>query len=189
MKDRAKWLYARKLQEMSHEMPFNKVKVKDLCERCDSSVQNFYYHFHDKYELAAWIYQQDSTKGIEFTLQNSYNVEGAKATYDIYLEHREFYWWVFNDPSHYNVGTYIRENMIEWERGLLVQACGTEALPPKLETLVIYHSYGMVSVLEDWILGRITLTSRELAEFQVENMPEPLLRALRREPVDASRYA
>ena len=174
MKNRAKWLYARKLEEMSKEMPFNKVKIKDLCERCDSSIQNFYYHFHDKYELAAWIYMHDSDEAL--ALNEDYTLENVTKTYDVYWRHRDFYWWVFNDPSKFNVGVSIRQSMVEFETGLLCKATGLERLPIQLVALVHYHSDGMITLLEEWILGTLRMNAEELARFQIAFMPEPLLK-------------
>ena len=43
-------------EEMLIEMPFSKVTVSALVERCEISSNTFYYHFRDIYELLnAWL--------------------------------------------------------------------------------------------------------------------------------------
>lgn len=39
--------------------PIDKISVKGLVELCDINRQTFYYHFHDLYDLAKWMYLRD----------------------------------------------------------------------------------------------------------------------------------
>lgn len=47
------------LKELMAEMPFSKITVADICERCDMNRKSFYYHFRDKYDLVNWIYDTE----------------------------------------------------------------------------------------------------------------------------------
>ena len=50
----------RNFEAMLLEMPFNKVTVSALVERCEISSNTFYYHFRDIYELQGRsIYQSE----------------------------------------------------------------------------------------------------------------------------------
>ena len=40
------------------ERPVDKITVKDIVEDCGINRNTFYYHFHDKYHLIAWIFMQ-----------------------------------------------------------------------------------------------------------------------------------
>ncbi len=46
------------LVEMMEEMPFEDIKVKELCERAMIRKSTFYKHFADKYELLAFIVKE-----------------------------------------------------------------------------------------------------------------------------------
>ncbi len=46
---------AEALKALMDEMPFAKIGVADICERCDMNRKSFYYHFKDKYDLLNWI--------------------------------------------------------------------------------------------------------------------------------------
>lgn len=59
MKDRTKIMFAEGLENMLKDMPLDKVRVAKLCERCGTTPPTFYYYFHDKYELVAWMFLQD----------------------------------------------------------------------------------------------------------------------------------
>ena len=46
---------AEALKQLMEEMPFGKISVADICEKCDMNRKSFYYHFKDKYDLLNWI--------------------------------------------------------------------------------------------------------------------------------------
>lgn len=47
------------LKELMNEMPFAKISVSNICEKCDMNRKSFYYHFKDKYDLANWIFDTE----------------------------------------------------------------------------------------------------------------------------------
>lgn len=47
------------LRELMEEMPFDKIQVAQICERCDMNRKSFYYHFKDKYDLVNWIFDTE----------------------------------------------------------------------------------------------------------------------------------
>lgn len=57
------------LKELMTEMPFSKISVSNICERCDMNRKSFYYHFKDKYDLVNWIFD---TEFVAITNKNSY---------------------------------------------------------------------------------------------------------------------
>ena len=47
------------LKELMQEIPFAKISVANICEKCDMNRKSFYYHFRDKYDLVNWIYDTE----------------------------------------------------------------------------------------------------------------------------------
>ena len=47
------------LKELMEAVPFEKIRVADICERCTMSRKSFYYHFKDKYDLLNWIFDTE----------------------------------------------------------------------------------------------------------------------------------
>ncbi len=45
---------ATSLRELMEEVPFDKINVAQICERCGMNRKSFYYHFKDKYDLVNW---------------------------------------------------------------------------------------------------------------------------------------
>ena len=50
---------AASLRELMEEVPFDKINVAQICERCGMNRKSFYYHFKDKYDLVNWIFDTD----------------------------------------------------------------------------------------------------------------------------------
>lgn len=47
------------LRALMEEVPFEKINVAQICERCSMNRKSFYYHFKDKYDLVNWIFDTD----------------------------------------------------------------------------------------------------------------------------------
>ncbi|MCD7737948.1 MAG: TetR/AcrR family transcriptional regulator C-terminal domain-containing protein [Lachnospiraceae bacterium] len=50
---------AQTLRELMDEIPFEKINVAQICEKCGMNRKSFYYHFRDKYDLVNWIFDTD----------------------------------------------------------------------------------------------------------------------------------
>jgi len=50
---------AASLRELMKEVPFDKINVAHICERCGMNRKSFYYHFKDKYDLVNWIFDTE----------------------------------------------------------------------------------------------------------------------------------
>jgi len=50
---------AASLRELMEEVPFDKINVAHICERCGMNRKSFYYHFKDKYDLVNWIFDTE----------------------------------------------------------------------------------------------------------------------------------
>ena len=53
------------LKSLMSEMPFDKITVTQICDRCSMNRKSFYYHFKDKYELVNWIFDTEILALIE----------------------------------------------------------------------------------------------------------------------------
>ncbi len=82
------------LRELMEEVPFDKIQVAHICERCDMNRKSFYYHFKDKYDLLNWIFD---TEIITFIQGHSgeekleQRVEALQDVCNYFYENRDFY--------------------------------------------------------------------------------------------------
>lgn len=72
------------------EVPFAKINIADICEKCQMNRKSFYYHFRDKYELLNWIFDTESIEAIKKS--NCQNISEVFDTlFSYFYENRSFY--------------------------------------------------------------------------------------------------
>ena len=78
------------MKALMNEIPFARISIGDICERCGMNRKTFYYHFKDKYDLVNWIFQ---TEFLEVMLRQNYT-SGWQLLSDIcayFYSERAFY--------------------------------------------------------------------------------------------------
>ena len=56
---------ANALKELMIEQPFEKIGIRDICDRCDMNRKSFYYHFKDKYDLFNWCFDTEFIEHVQ----------------------------------------------------------------------------------------------------------------------------
>ena len=81
---------AASLKSLMSEVPFTKINIADICERCQMNRKSFYYHFRDKYELVNWIFD---TEFIEVTRKSDCSTidKFFDVLFAYFYENRSFY--------------------------------------------------------------------------------------------------
>lgn len=155
-----KRLFASELQNLAAQKPFAKISVAEICRASGATRQTFYYHFHDKYDLAAWIYLQDLSQAVEPT--GTIGPESLTRMLEAMHQKRDFYRNALQDASQNNLMSYIRE----YGTNFLLEAVERQYHldpTPQLRLAVRYHSYGMSGVLVEWLDGAWPMSSQEMA--------------------------
>jgi len=78
------------LKALMQEMPFEKVSVSHICQKCSMNRQSFYYHFQDKYELLNWIFDMAFIGRIQPETQEQ-SMQELTALFGILYNDRTFY--------------------------------------------------------------------------------------------------
>lgn len=82
------------LRELMEELPFDKIQVIHICERCDMNRKSFYYHFKDKYDLLNWIFDTEIISFVQRlseTQRLEQSVEEIRAVCTYFYGNRNFY--------------------------------------------------------------------------------------------------
>ena len=171
LKDRTKRLLAHELETMLAEMPLSKVHVKDLCERCGAQRQVFYYHFRDKYDLVAWIFQEDYRQGVEDAGLTGYRAQTAAALTRM-AHRRSFYRKAFTDRSQNSIERHIQDFDVEMGIALAKRYLGAKELSQQQIFEIKANSYGHIGCTVEWLWGEIDATPEELAAWEFDHMPK-----------------
>ena len=99
---------ANALKDLMQTVPFAKISVADICEKCDMNRKSFYYHFQDKYELMNWIFDMEF---IEFIKQGDadQSIEEMTALFRILYDNRAFYRNALSVQGQNSLSEHIRD--------------------------------------------------------------------------------
>ncbi|WP_201307654.1 TetR/AcrR family transcriptional regulator C-terminal domain-containing protein [Companilactobacillus farciminis] len=170
LKNQTKLLFARELEEMLKTIPMDKIRIVDLCKRCNTIPQTFYYHFHDKYELVAWTFLYDFSKTYVSQVLE-YSVESIVDNLKQMNQRRVFYQKTYTQHSQNSIDQYIQKfnihSAIDAMKKYYQQPVTFDQL---LE--IKYHSYGMMGLFQEWINDKSTVSIEQLAQFQFDHTPD-----------------
>ncbi len=85
---------AEAMKALMEEMPFDKINVAHICQRCGINRQSFYYHFRDKYDLVNWIFDVEFIEFVgpdlpEYDVQS--HIEFMERACQYFYDNRSFY--------------------------------------------------------------------------------------------------
>lgn len=82
------------LKELMEEIPFDKIHIADICNRCGMNRKSFYYHFKDKYDLLNWIFDTEFssfTKDLSQAEELNDHIDALQNIFNYFYENRDFY--------------------------------------------------------------------------------------------------
>lgn len=169
-----KGMFADALEDMMERMPLSKVRVADLCVRCGVERRVFYYHFKDKYDLVAWMFERDYASAADG--RAPYSEELFAAAHESLWSRRGFYRRAFEEDAQNSIWRYLVQFSVEANERVLKRYLGVSVLSRDHAFVARHFAYGNVCCLVDWLRGTIAATPEQLASSMFGCMP-PVLRA------------
>ena len=106
---------ANALKELMEEMPFEKINVAQICEKCDMNRKSFYYHFRDKYDLVNWIFDIEFISILTTNNILDVDIETRFKTFDVlcdaFYKNRRFYRKAFKIKGQNSFSEHFRESI------------------------------------------------------------------------------
>lgn len=171
LKNRTKDMYAKALQDMLQTETFEKIQVKDICEKCETRRQTFYYHFKDKYDLVAWIFNQDYT-AVFCEPNHEYSETKLAEILERIKAKKSFYKKTLNEQSQNSIQKYIHDFNVKVGEKVVKSAYKIDDLTEEQLYAIKYHSYGCIGTLIEWLSSDISLSTEQFASNQYQSMPE-----------------
>ena len=170
-----KRMFADELEAMMKDMPLSKVRVCDLCARCEVERCTFYYHFKGKYDLVAWMLDQESLRAEASARRNTreHFAEGLRLIW----ERRAFYRSAFEEDSQNSIYRHHLQYCTEENEAILKQHLGVSELPREAAFQVRFFALGNAGSIGPWLRGEIEATPAQLAASLFDCMPPTLRRA------------
>lgn len=138
---------AASLKELMEEMPFEKITVGDICNKCAMNRKSFYYHFKDKYDLVNWIFD------IEFiTIEKNNDYEDSWGPVDklcaYFYDNRDFYRKAMRIKGQNSFPEYFREVLTPVLEKRILTLLNTEE---NLEFYSTFYADAFICAIERWL--------------------------------------
>ena len=170
-----KGMFADELEAMMARMPLSKVRVRELCARCGVERRVFYYHFKDKYDLVAWMFERDqqAASKVHAAYTEAFYAEAHKRLWS----RRAFYRRAFEEDAQNSIWRYIVQFSVDANESVLKDHFGVSTLSPDLSFEARHFAYGNVGCLDEWLRGNLEATPAQLARRMFVCMPTALREA------------
>lgn len=116
---------ANALKVLMKEMPFEKIRISHICEKCNMNRQSFYYHFQDKYELMNWIFDVELNRFICLNESNQ-SMEEITFLMRILYDNRDFYRNALSVQGQNSLIEHIREIALPILKEIFLNAAKAE---------------------------------------------------------------
>jgi len=168
MKDRTKAMFADALLTLLENKDLSKVRVLELCKLCGTDRQTFYYHFKDKYDLVAWIYERDLQ---ETFLENPHTPSKEQIEFLLRrLEKRQFFYSkAFQDMTQNSLFHYMHTANCRITQSVAVERAGGRDLTEKELFSINFVSYAWVCSIAEWINNRCVPAPEVFADYLFSN--------------------
>lgn len=171
-----KFFLAESFKELSQKKTVDKITVKEICKNCGLTAPTFYNHFHDKYELVAWIYSKSVAEIVEkigvdgFTLKNSIS-DVAKYFFDNknFLKNL-----MMNTSGQNSFINYVAQFHIKTFSDCIKRLHQIKNLPSDTEVFIKIYCYGTVCTLCELLIKPFEISEEELVKIFENALPEPL---------------
>lgn len=174
-----KALLAASLKELAKSKPADKITIKEITQNCGMTSPTFYNHFHDKYELMAWIYNEKVEEAME-NLGETISFEDVVYKWiETALEDKEFYINLLKNAVGQNAFRYTtNDHAIRLVSDWIKERHNMSELPTEFQFYLRFYMRALSETVNDWFLGKCSYSIRELSKLLVEAMPyklKPLL--------------
>ncbi|MBR3020484.1 MAG: TetR family transcriptional regulator [Clostridia bacterium] len=172
-----KKILAESFRKLAENKDVSKITVRDIVTNCHLSAPTFYHYFRDKYELLAWIYEQENAGIILRFNPPSKLVETAVSEWVRNCnENRTLLLNLMNpsgkNDSYIGVMIQIQAQMIEED---IVCCSGNDALTKKIQMMVFHFAASLIPLMRFWLEGKVAAATDEPINMIREMIPKPIL--------------
>ena len=173
----SKQIFADTILELSRHQTLDKITVKQIVEESGLSMQTFYNHFKDKYELILWIHKSEGDRLVAKLDRNGYGYDDlVRENLEFYIAHKEFMENALQNT--YGKDSYMKqsaENAVAvWTRYILARH-QLEELPQEVAFDLALYCRASVIMTAEWAFKtEFNLTAEQFARYMRNAMPPGL---------------
>lgn len=145
------------LRELMEEIPFEKIQVSYICERCGMNRKSFYYHFKDKYDLLNWIFDTDFIAFAQASKENENidnRIELIQEVCNYFYKNRNFYRKALKIKGQNSFSDHFKEYVLPIFKYRLIYLLGDEDVD---EFTVNFVANASLNAIELWLMDKNTI--------------------------------
>ena len=149
------------LRELMEEMPFDKIQIAQICERCDMNRKSFYYHFKDKYDLVNWIFDTEFisfSRDIANYLPSDDRWELIERACEHLYADRAFYRKALLIKGQNSLSDHLREYLFPLIKIRITQLLNDDAAS---EFTINFFTDAVLCAIERWLLDKQCMPPEE----------------------------
>lgn len=149
------------LRELMEEMPFDKIQIAQICERCDMNRKSFYYHFKDKYDLVNWIFDTEFisfSRDIANCLPSDNRWELIERACEHFYADRTFYRKALLIKGQNSLSDHLREYLFPLIKIRIAQLLNDDAAS---EFTINFFTDAVLCAIERWLLDKQCMPPEE----------------------------
>lgn len=173
-----KKIIAYSLKKLMEETPFQKISIRQIMEQAEIRRQTFYDHFQDKYELLAWIYQQDISENISDFLDYEKWHKVVFRILDYFYHHQVFYRNALTVSEQNSFDRYFFEHTQELLKTMIKDVTTKQPYsisPEGLEFSTELLSHAFVGLTKEWLMAGCPQSSEQLAKNTSETLENAII--------------
>ena len=153
------------------EKPFEKITVKELCEKAAINRATFYAYYSDMHDIMEQIFENMKELMHQHVIRmNTNSPEQHREALIDYLrlmrENGQLYFLLVNakGPDNFREQTWQTTKKI-----VLGKGSGDKFTDLKNEFLLAHETYGITAIIEHWMIKGMPLSEQDLADLIIEN--------------------
>ena len=169
-----KELLGESFRELAGYKPISKITIANITERCGVTHPTFYNHFHDKYDLMAWLYTSDVQEIMNRIGHDGYQWRDTLSDGMRYFAERKKE--LLNAFKHTGGRDAFINYMMKINIDLLCAEIRKqmENIPDDLLMMIKIYCYGTVIYICEWVTDNMPVSPEKVAEIMEKCLPEPL---------------
>lgn len=147
-------------KELMEEVPFKKISISDICEKCHMNRKSFYYHFKDKYDLVNWIFDTEFVAAAPDSSGDPWPLMEALCRY--FYENRSFYQKILQIQGQNSFCEHFRGYVHPLLCRRIAALVRTRTLP---QAHVNFFADGIVCFIMRWLLDKDCMHPEEFVRI------------------------
>jgi len=173
-------IFAETLLELSRHTALDKITVKKIVEESGLSLQTFYNHFKDKYELILWIHKSEGDRTMARMGSRGYGYDDMiMDNIRFFLDHKEFMKNALeNTHGKDSYAEMAINNAYRVWTQYIISKHGRAFLTKEIVFYLRMYCSSWIRMMAEWAFTMDDITPEEFAQYMRSCIPEKLRKYL-----------